>query len=329
MKRAKNLIEKIADPDNLRLAFWKARKGKTHSEQVEAYRNKLDTNLLALRNQILCGEVAVGDYHYFTIYDPKERQICASAFPERVLHHALMNICHSYFDDYQLFDSYASRPGKGVHASLERAKKFTRSYKWFLKLDVRKYFASISHEVLKAQLAKRFKDYKLLSIFEQIIDSYEAAAGRGLPIGNLGSQYFANHYLTGLDRFIKNQLGCKAYVRYMDDMVLWHGDKAFLKHARQKIEEYTLRELKGELKPALLNTVTQGLPFCGYLIRPEYVRLSQRSKKRYLKKMKYLNEMYESGAWSEAACQNRVLPLIAFTRHAEARHFRKKSAGKY
>ncbi|MEO1413408.1 MAG: reverse transcriptase, partial [Bacteroidota bacterium] len=196
MKRVNHLLEKMTCPDNLRLAFWKAKKGKATSQQVLRYRQRLDTNLRELRHQILLGEVNVGEYFYFKIYDPKEREICASAFSEQVLHHALMNVCHPYFDRVHIFDSYASRPGKGVHLAVKRAAKYTRQWPWYLKMDIRQFFASIDHSILKGQLARLFKEHKLLGIFDQIIDSYHRLGTKGLPIGNLSSQYFANHYLT-------------------------------------------------------------------------------------------------------------------------------------
>ncbi len=318
MKKTKRLIEKIAEPDNLRLAFWKAQKGKSYKSSVVQYRENLNHNLLELREQILAGQVKTGEYHYFKIYDPKEREICASAFDERVLHHALMNICHEYFDKFQIYDSYASRPGKGVHVGLKRAKKYTEKYQWFLKLDVRKYFASIEHQILQRQLEKRFSDRKLLYIFEQIISSYYSMPGKGLPIGNLASQYFANHYLGELDHFIKESLRCKAYVRYMDDMVIWHDDKSQLKELRDIVNEYVSSRLNCTLKPALLNKTTRGLSFCGYILHPNHIRLTQRSKKRYLRKMNDVQEQYNTGNWTEEKCQRHALPLIAFTRHADA-----------
>ncbi len=323
MKRASHLLEKISDPDNLRLAFWKARKGKDHSRQVEEYRRRLDFHLNTLRKQLLTGEIEVGDYNYFKIYDPKKRQICAAAFREQVLHHGLMNICHQHFEKKQIFDSYASRPGKGTHAAVKRAKFYCRSRQWFLKLDVRKFFASIHHGQMKDQLQQLFKEYCLLDIFGKIIDSYEASPGRGMPIGNLTSQYFANHYLAGLDHFIKEKLRCKSYVRYMDDMVLWHRDKAWLKQAHQAISDYVSVKLHCRLKPELLNRTERGLPFLGYLIFPHTIRLSQRSKRRFILKLCHLEKMYQSGEWSEAVCQRRVLPLVAFTRFADAGEFRK------
>lgn len=129
-KKANHLFEDIADMDNLRLAFWKARKGKSYAQPVERYRSDLENNLVHLREQILTGEVEVGNYRFFKIFDPKERQICAPAFSEQVLHHALMNVCHGYFERVQIFDSYACRKGKGTYAALDRAKAFNRSGVW-------------------------------------------------------------------------------------------------------------------------------------------------------------------------------------------------------
>ncbi|GJL84107.1 MAG: hypothetical protein DHS20C01_37410 [marine bacterium B5-7] len=314
----------VASPENLRLAFWKARKGKSHAKEVMAYRVNLQANLVQLRNQILTGLVDVGHYRFFKIFDPKERQICASAFSEQVLHHALMNTCHDYFERVQIYDSYACRTGKGTYAAIGRAKKFTRKCDWFLKLDVRKYFNSVSHDVLQGQLARMFKDYRILEIFEKIIASYRVQSGCGLPIGNLTSQYFANHYLSGLDHYVKEVLRIKAYVRYMDDMILWHNDKAMLIQARDAIRYYVRTKLRCELKPALLNRSVRGLPFLGYVLYPHYVTLSQRSKTRFIKKMCELENRYRSGDWCEATCQRRLFPLLAFVRYADSRIFREK-----
>ena len=322
MKRAGNLITRIADPDNLRWAVWKAAKGKRYSAKVLDYQRNMDDNLLVLRAQILSGKVDVGNYHYFKIYDPKERNICASAFKEQVLHHALMNVCHDFFERKQIFDSYASRKGKGTYAALERAKKYTKRYAFFLKLDVRKFFASIHHGVLKNQLERMFKDVRLLSIFSQIIDSYADSPDRGVPIGNLSSQYFANHYLSGLDHFVKEKLRLP-YVRYMDDMILWHDDKQVLKNAFLSVQEYVEDRLLLSLKPKLLNHSKYGLPFLSYIVFPYDVKLGKRSRKRFIKKIKALDEKYHSGEWDEATCRHRGLSLVAFTNHANALNWRK------
>ncbi|MEM6632803.1 MAG: reverse transcriptase domain-containing protein [Bacteroidota bacterium] len=322
MKRSKNLILPIADPDNLRLAFWKAGKGKRNAPNVRVYQRMLEENLYKLRQEILSGEVQVGRYKTFVIYEPKERKICASAFREQVLHHAIMNVCHNYFESKHIYDSYASRKGKGSHSAIDRARMFTRKYSFYLKLDVKKFFASVHHDVIRDQLARMFKDYRLLEIFHQIIDSYEDSLKRGVPIGNLTSQYLANHYLVGLDHFIKEKLRVKAYVRYMDDMVLWADEKKKLREALQVIERYVQEELLCELKPIQLNKTIQGLPFLGFRIYPYHMRLTQQSKQRFIRKFCKLNSKYHSGEWDEATCQSRILPLIAFIDQGDSRGFK-------
>lgn len=323
MKRAENLIDRIADPANIRFAAWKAAKGKRHSEEVSGWFAQMNHHVVLLRSQILAGEVVVGDYRYFKVYEPKERQICASAFREQVLHHALMNICHDHFERVQIFDSYASRKGKGTYAALDRAKRHCTRYPWFLKLDVRQFFGTIHHDVLKFQLKCLFKDPRLLLIFGSIIDSFEPLPHRGLPIGNLSSQYFANHFLCGLDHFIKEKLRVAAYVRYMDDLVLWHTDKAALHTAFVAIKAYIQDELKATLKPELLNRTTHGLPFLGYHVFPHHVRLLQQSKQRFIKKMTLVDSNYHTGHWSEPKCQRHAASLLAFAQHADTNMLRK------
>lgn len=324
MKRQGHLIEPIAAMNNLELAYYKACKGKAEKVSVYTFGKNLQANLRLLQNQILSGEVEVGNYHYFTVYDPKKRQICAAPFAQRVLHHALMNVCHSFFEKAQTADSYASRIGKGTYAALDRAKANTRDYSWFLKLDARKYFDSIQHAVLRQQLCRMFKDGQLLRIFDKIIDSYGADVGRGLPIGNLTSQYFANHYLSAADHYAKEVLRIPAYVRYMDDMVLWHDDKEALLEAGRGFCEFTESQLQLELKPFCLNQSTVGLPFLGYLLYPTLTRLAQRSRKRYIQKSEMYARLLQSGEWSQKEYQQHIEPLNAFTLHADAKAFRKK-----
>ncbi len=277
----------------------------------------MDRNLRTLRTQIQKGEVEVGDYFYFKIFDPKEREICAAAFAEQVLHHALMNICHARFEQVQIFHSYASRKGKGTYAAVEQAKTYSKEYDFYLKLDVKKFFASLHHEVLERQVHSIIKDPKVLNIFETLIKSYESSPNRGVPIGNLTSQYLANHYLSGLDHFIKETLQIKSYVRYMDDMVLWHDDKAKLTKAHHSIAQYLQTELYCELKPEQLNKTVYGLPFLGYRIFPYHIQLTQRSKNRFFKKIATVDAKYDSGECTEEVCQVHVRPLLSFIRKVE------------
>jgi RNA-directed DNA polymerase len=324
MKRQGHLIEKIADIENLQSAYYKAQKGKAEKIEVFEYGKGLQDNLQNLQYQILSGNVEAGNYRYFTIYDPKKRIICAAPFGQRVLHHALMNVCHPFFEKAQIFDSYASRPEKGTYAALERAKSFNRRYKWFLKLDYRKYFDSLDHTIIKKQLNRLFKDMGLLKIFESIIDSYCVIQNKGVPIGNLTSQYLANHYLAQADHYVKEKLKIRAYVRYMDDMVLWHDNKKILIKAGKSLKIYSENELKLTLKPFCLNQNSHGLPFLGYLLYPDNTRLAYRSRTRFIRKLRIYENNLTSGTWTQKEYQNHVLPLIAFTKYAHAKELRKK-----
>lgn len=324
MKKIGNLIPKIATLDNLYLAYWKAKRGKEHKQEVFAFGQNLKENLLALQAELLKGEVSVGEYHYFIIYDPKERLICASSFRERVLQHALMNVCHAYFEKYQIFDSYACRIEKGTYSALDRAKLFSADYRFFAKLDVRKYFETIDHQVLKQSLARLFKDKVLLSIFYQIIDSYENAAEKGIPIGNLSSQYFANHFLGKADHFIKEILGAKAYVRYMDDMVIWENDLTELNALVKKFETFVQESLRCTLKPSVINSIEKGLPFLGYVVFSHKVNLARRSRTRFRRKLKRLNALLAQNLIEETTYQRKILPLLAFIQKANSFLFQKK-----
>jgi hypothetical protein len=266
----------------------------------------------------------VGNYHYFTIYDPKERVICAAPFRQRVFHHAILNICHPIFEKFQIYDSYATRIGKGQYAALERAKYYSANYQWFCKLDVRKYFDSIDHEVLYAKLKSKFKDPYLLDLFQKIIKSYETAPDKGLPIGNLTSQYFANFYLGFADHFIKEKLQVSAYVRYMDDMVFWSNDKETLLTIVKQFNVFISSTLKMTLKPYCINRFEKGLPFLGYVIFKDTVRLNKTSKKRFVRKMNLYYSNLENESWSQTQYARHVLPLIAFTRHADSVQLRRQ-----
>lgn len=323
MKREGRLIERIADPDNLRLAYWKARRGKDYRPEVRAYRCNLDANLAALRRDLLAGEAKVGDYFYFRIHDPKERLICAASFGERVLHHAVMNVCHPVFERFQIEGSYATRLGKGQYAALDKARSHTRRYRWFCKLDVRKFFDSIDHERLYLKLCRKFKDPGLLDIFRRIIDSYAASPGRGLPIGNLTSQYFANFYLGHLDHYVLEKLHVPAYVRYMDDMVLWHDSKRELIRFTAELTAYVEKELGLTLKPPCINASALGIPFLGYVIFPGKVRLNRRSKRRFERKTIVYAAKARCGEWTQREYADHMGPLIAFTRYADSLAWRR------
>ncbi len=324
MKRTGNLIDRIASADNLRLAFFKACRGKRGQPEVLRFRENLDSELACLGDELLAGEVAWGGYHTFQVLDPKPRTIHAAPFRARVAQHAIMNVCEPSFEAYQVFDSYACRKGKGLDRALGRAVRFARHGDWYLKMDVRKYFDSIAHEALRAMLGKRFKDESVLRLFDSILATYETAPGRGVPIGNLTSQYFANHYLGLLDHHVKERLRYRRYVRYMDDFVVWSADKAGLLAVREEIKGFLRARLGLELKIASLNVCGRGMTFLGYRVLPEDVRLARRSRDRFRRKASQYVRLHEAGVWDEAELACHMEPLLAFVRRGASRSFRER-----
>lgn len=313
MKRAGNLYQKIMELKNLELAFWKAQKGKSGKKDVQVFRADLQNNLQMLQSDLQNGP-SLGNYHYFTIYDPKERVICAANFRERVLHHAIINVCEPYFEKFQIYDSYACRKGKGMDPCLTRAQQYCRKFNWYLKLDIHKFFDTIPHDRLLQLLERRFKDPHLLNLFSSLVESYEVQQNCGIPIGNLTSQFFANFYLAHLDHELKNVCRVPGYIRYMDDFLLFSDDKKELQNLQKYVESFLKHSLKLELNPAILNRTCCGISFLSYRIYPHELRLSVKAKKRFVRKIAVANAL-------ESA--DHALPLLAFLNRANSYGFRK------
>lgn len=324
MKRVGYLMEKIVHPENLREAFLRAVRGKSNRLEVLRFRADLDTSLYDIRKHLLSGDYPFGQYRYFTIHDPKERLICAAPFADRVAFHAMMRICHPVFDAYQIYDSYASRVGKGGYKALERAQRFAGRYEWFAKLDVRRYFDSIDHEIVMHQLESLFKDKLLLLHFRHLLDSYHTQQGKGLPIGNLTSQYFANHYLSVADHYAKETLHVSAMVRYMDDILLFAHNKEQLLTWVKNLQHYLSSSLLLELHSPILNKTVGGIPFLGYVVYQDKLRLNQRSRARYVRKTKQLLTWLKEGIIEEKEYRKRLEALTAFIEKADTRAYKRK-----
>ncbi len=324
MKRVGHLIEKIAELDNLHEAFLRAARGKRDRAVVMDYGDHLDENLQRLREELLAGEIKCGGYNFFTIYDPKQRTICAASFHDRVLFHAIMRVCHKVFDDYQVYDSYASRVGKGTYKALERVQHYCCRYQWFAKLDVKKYFDSIDHKVMMSQLDRLFKDPVLLHYFEDLLCSYEVEAGKGVPIGNLTSQYFANHYLSVADHYAKEQLRVKGFVRYMDDVLFFDDNLFRLKEHVAKYQYFVKSSLKLQMHDAVINRTSKGIPFLGYVAYGNKLRLNGRSVKRLQRKMSMLNLDLSSENIEQKEYAARATALLAFAQKAQCHSLLRK-----
>jgi len=314
MKRAGNLYHRISERGNLELAFWRAQRGKADREEVMRFRENLDLELESLAHDIRMGTVAIGDYHYFTINDPKKRTICAASFRERVLHHAIMAVCEAEFERYQIFDSYASRKGKGLDACLKRSQEFCRKFGWFMKLDIHKFFDSINHNVLLNLLNRRFKDGELLYLFSRIIDSYETTSGCGVPIGNLTSQFFANLYLGEMDHLVKDRWRIPGYVRYMDDFILFGDSRESLVSKMPELEVFLGDVLRLTINPVTINRCIAGIPYLSYRVFPGRIWLSLKARRRFRRKIKVANNLENP---------EMALPLLAFIGRANDMAFKR------
>ncbi len=323
MKRAGQLFERIVDIDNLRQAYGRARIGKRHRAATLIYGERLDENLQRLQAQLCNGSIAVGLFHQFVIHDPKERIITAPCFAERVLHHAIMGVCEPVFETWLIDDTYACRRGRGRLVALHRARQFSHRWPAFLKLDIRKYFDSVPHELLIGHLQRKFKDKRLINLFERIIRGYRGTLGRGLPIGSLTSQHFANFYLSRFDRYVKETLKVSGYVRYMDDMVLWGNSTQALRRTATQCIEFLSHALGLSVKPEPeINRTAFGMNFLGCRVFPSHLELSRRSKIRFKRKLLKLELAYLAGAISERELQDRATALLAFTTAGNVRSWK-------
>ncbi len=268
------MLEDAFTFEKLLAAHKKCRLSKQHKKETISFEINLSHNLTEMSKKLLQQTYKIGKYKQFYIYEPKKRNIEALSYKDRVVLMAFCtNILESKLENKLIFDNVACRKCKGTMFGLDRLKLFLRKFYninknnvgYFLKCDVRKYFQNIDHDILKRQLLKVDFDDKVMWIINQIIDSINFDTNVGLPIGNQTSQWFALFYLNGLDHFIKEKLRIKYYVRYMDDMILVHKDKEYLKHCKNKIENYCNEELNLQLNSKTqIGNLSNGIDFLGF-----------------------------------------------------------------
>ena len=295
MKRFGHLLESIISYDNIRLAYLKALRGSSHSSGAVLFASDLNCNLESLRSDFASGTYRMLPYSRFVIRDPKERLISAADFRDRVAHHAIMNVLEPVLERRQIFHSYACRKGKGSHAAVRALFGKCRFGMLFLKLDIRKYFDSVDHRLLLSMLERIIKDRAVMRILESIIGSYHTVPDKGLPIGNLTSQHFANLYLSSLDHYVLEHSRPSFYVRYMDDMVILERSRSLLRSCLGEISHFVSVCLDLSLKQPVINSVGSGIPFLGYLVSLNSVGLLGRSKRRKFAKLEEIDCLYESG----------------------------------
>lgn len=299
----------VYDYENLYQAHKLARKGKQDTEEVIRYEMYLGENLQRLQYHLKNHTYRIRGYQKFTIHDPKEREIQALKYGDRIVQHSLCdNVLGPCLERRLIYDNSACRKGKGTHFAMERLNGFLRDHYrkfgaegYILKCDIRKYFDSVDHTVLKERLARLDLPQEVEDLLGMIIDSYDHAPEKGLPMGNQTSQWFALYYLDGLDRIVKEKLRIRHYTRYMDDMILVHPDREYLKQCLREMRAYVEEELKLEFnQKTQIHGICQGVDYLGfhfYLTQSGKVirTLRQSGKRRLKKKLRTYQKAYQSG----------------------------------
>lgn len=287
MKRIGNIFHKIASLENLIIADGKAQKGKSKQYGVISHNKNKEQNLCNLHKMLIEKTYRTSKYDVFKVYEPKEREVFRLPyFPDRITHHAIMNVLEPIFVSVFTSDSYSCIKGKGIHAAsynLRKSLKNIEETEFCLKLDIKKFYPNIDHDILKSLLRRKFKDSELLWLLDEIIES-----APGLPIGNYLSQYFANFYLTYFDHWLKEDLKVKHYFRYADDIVILSGDKNFLHYVFNEIQKYLKEKLNLEINKnyQIFPIKSRGIDFVGYKHFHTHTLLRKSIKKRFARMLK-------------------------------------------
>ncbi len=315
MKSYKNIYKEIYNLKNLESAYGKAKIGKGDKEYVKDFEENLDKELLKLKNELEDFTYKPHELNRFIVRDPKTRTIHSSAFRDRVVYHALVNIIEPIFEKIFINDSYANRKSKGTHKAVLRFDKFQRKVTnngklvnnpisnnmvlgFVLKADIKKYFETVSHEILLSIIQKKIKDNNVIWLIKRILNNYEMQKpGTGMPLGNLTSQFFANVYLNELDYFVKHGLKVRYYIRYVDDFIILHKNKRILEYYQEKINEYLINNLRLQLHPdkSKIMPLRDGITFLGYRIFYHYKLLRKSNKRKFYKNLKWKVELYQEG----------------------------------
>jgi retron-type reverse transcriptase len=342
------MFAELCSWENLLLAYRRAAKGKRGHANVAAFEHRLEENLLSLQQALQTRIYEPGRYTSFYIHEPKRRLISAAPFCDRVVHHALCNQIEPLFERSFVADSYANRKGKGTHRALNCVQLLARRYPYVLQCDIRQFFPSIDHAILRATLARKLNDADILWLIDVILasgagvlnehyemvyfpgdDLFAVNRARGLPIGNLTSQFWANCYLNSFDHFVKRELRCPGYVRYVDDFLLFSDDKATLWHWKVALEA-RLACLRLTLHPGThSHPVSEGIPFLGFVIFPHRRRLKRRKGVYFARKLRRLGQAWRSGALTAAQLTVNIQGWVNHVRYGNTIGLRKALLGRW
>ena len=319
-------LNEVASYQNLAAAFLDARRGKSTVVAVREFWADYEETLFSIQQQLLAGTWMPAPYRHFTVNDTKPRLISAVPFPDRIVHHAIVRLLEPSFEPIFCKRSYACRVGYGTHRAVERLQCDMQSADYVLKCDIRKYFPSINHNILKRHLCRQVQCIGLQKLIAQIIDSHTASIGSpccGLPLGNQTSQFFGNVYLNGFDHFVMWDLGCKRYIRYVDDFVLLSDSKDELHDWQNQIVEYLDTMLQLSLHPAkvFVQPVTVGLDFLGYTVFPTHRRLRPSNGYRFRRRMKRILATVPQG---DETVRSRLAAWLGHANHADTYGLRRR-----
>lgn len=324
-KTAKNIWGQIVTWENLRLAAKEASRNKRWRAEVLVFNAKLEENLLDIRERLLTGRWRPGPFRQLQVFEPKPRLVHAPCFADRVVHHAVVQVIGRYFERRFIEHSYACRVGKGTHAASEYLVAMLRSAEarwgqvYALKADVSKYFYSIDHEILLRIVARTIGDPDVLHLLRVLVTGTDCIDGnRGLPLGALTSQLLANVYLDQLDHLVKDKLGIRYYVRYMDDFILLHHDKAELWRLRAEIEEFLTWELHLSLNhKTRVFPVSHGVDFAGYRHWSGYKLPRKRNVRRAKKRFAGLSRLYAAGKVDLDTVRSCMASFVGYMKHCK------------
>lgn len=316
MKRVGRLFDQIASARNLIFASWRASAGKRERASVRSFSSDLESECRQLSHDLRNGSFRFGKYTAFQIQDPKTRTTHAPPFRDRVIHHAILAVAGPVFERGSISHSFACRAGRGQHRALGMLAKWIQPHDWFFKADLRRFYDSIDHERLRILLDRRFRESRLLQLFDRLLESYAHTPGKGLPIGALTSQYLGNFYLDPVDHFAMESLKAARYMRYMDDM-LFLDDPGRLKSHRESLA-FLLEGLGLEIKNhGILNRCELGVPYLGFVIYPDRTRLNRPGRARLRRRMKSSEREYALGKIDEAELQAKGSALFAHAQYSD------------
>ncbi len=315
------------------LSWREFKKGKTKRKDVLEYEFSLEDNLFQLYQELRSKTYKHSKYSSFYVQDPKLRHIHKAEIRDRIVHHLISKYLNQIYDKTFIHDSYSCRINKGTHKAVNRLKAFSlkqsknnKTNFYCLKCDIKRFFDSIDHDILIKILKQKIRDEDIFNLIKEIIDSFQIIKHKGIPLGNLTSQYFANIYLNELDKFIKHKLKAKYYIRYTDDFVILHTNRDFLEKIINSAERFLRDNLKLFLHPdkIIIRKYHQGMDFLGYVMLPHCRVLRTKTKIRMFKKIKKRIEDFEDGRISEESLNQTIQSYLGVLSHCNGYKLKKK-----